>query len=213
MHKLITVLLMTLLLPFSAIAASNQNNPAGIPDLLQAAIDARDSGPAMQHLQMDSIVKSVFEETLPQINESVAKGEIILNPVLAAALGSLNSGNAATQRMATIFLSDELGKFLAYGVDSGAFSGNPISENERMQMDGGVFSRLGDISMARKEFSDTRVLKQDENSALVKTSLYDHGVRQSYPLQLKMERLNGVWKVTSLTNAVDLYKQILRGQR
>lgn len=213
MHKLITVLLITLLLPFSAIAASNQNNPADIPALLQAAIDARDSGPAMQHLQMDSIVKSVFEETLPQINESVAKGEIILNPVLAAALGSLNSGNAATQRMATIFLSDELGKFLAYGVDSGAFSGNPISENERMQMDGGVFSRLGDISMARKEFSDTRVLKQDENSALVKTSLYDHGVRQSYPLQLKMERLNGVWKVTSLTNAMDLYKQILREQR
>lgn len=207
------ILFITLLVPGFAFSAGPMDAPADVPAIMQGAIDSRNSAPAMPHLEMQSIVKSIFVDTLPQINESVRKGEIILNPVLAAALGSLNSGNAATIRMATIFLSDELGKFLAYGVDSGMFSGNPVSENQRIQMDGGLFSNLGEISMDRKEFSNGELVRQSGNTAVVKTSLYDHGVGQRYPLELKMERLNGIWKVTAISNAADLYKQLLNVQR
>lgn len=190
--------------------AASPGNPAELPAILQKSIDSKNSGLALQHLDLERIITNVFDETLPQINDSVLKGEILLSPPLAAALGSLNSGNNVTRRTASIFLTSEVSKLLVYGVESGSFAGDPLPKNDRMIMDGGIFSKFGDVSMARKEFHDTRLLRNDENTALVQTSLYDHDLGRDYALQLRLEQIDGLWKVVSIENAADLYRELVR---
>lgn len=209
MRILTATLVLILCLAITTAGAASPERPEKLPALLQAYIDAKDSASAMPHLDLERIITGIFDDTLPQINESVKNGEIILNPPLAAALGSLNSGNAVTKRAAVIFLTAEIGKLLAYGVDSGSFAGRPLPENERMMMDGGVFSKFGDISLERKEFSEGELLRESGKTALIRTRLYDHGVSQAYVLQLRLELEGGQWKVTSVENAADLYKKLL----
>lgn len=209
--RIFTALLaLTLFAAAAPAPAAGPDSPELLPTLLQAAIDARDSSRAMPYLNMERLITSVFTDSLPQINESVKKGEIRLSPPLAAALASLNSGNAVTQRTATIFLSSELSKFLIYGVDSGAFAGKPIPEDQRMQLDGGIFSRFGDISLARKEFSETRLLQDNGKTALIQTKLYDYGVRRAYLLKIRLEHVDGLWQACSVENAAELYKELLQ---
>lgn len=208
MRVLSTTILIILCLATAALAAS-PDRPEKLPALLQAAIDAKDSVTSMQHLDLERIVTGVFDETLPQINESVKNGEIVLNPPLAAALGSLNSGNAVTRRTAIIFLTSEVGKLLSYGIESGSFAGDPLPENTRKLMDGGVFSKFGDVSLDRKEFSDSELLMEDKKSALIQTRLYDHGVGRSYLLKLRLELENDLWKAVYIENAAELYKSLL----
>lgn len=207
MRILLTALTVVLCLAAGA-AAAVPEQPEKLPELLQTAIDAKDSASAMPHLDLERLVSGIFEDSLAQINESVQKGELILSPPLAAALGSLNSGNAVTRRTAIIFLTSEIGKLLVYGVDSGSFAGRPLPEDQRRMMDGGVFSRFGDVSLERKEFSDAKLLRNDGKTALIQTRLYDYGVRQSYLLQLRLELTDGLWKAVSVENAADLYKSL-----
>lgn len=209
MRILSALFIVFLFLAAPALAATAPKSPELLPALLQEAIDAKNSNAGMHHLDLDKISASIFEETLPQINQSVQKGELILSPPLAAALGSLNSGNAATKRMAMLFLTAEVRKLLIYGVDSGLFAGDPLSENERMLMDGGVFSKFGDVSMGRKELSPGVLLQKDEKSALVETKLYDHEFKQNYLLRLRMELQYNIWTVTAIDNAVDICQVLL----
>lgn len=207
------ILLMTLVAVFCIAPAAQAASPArpeALPAALQKAIDAKDSEAALRHLELERVIAGIFDETLPQINESVKKGEITLNPALAAVLGSFNSGNAVTRRTASIFLNSEVRKLLVYGVESGSFAGAPLPEDERMMMDGGVFAKFGDVSLARKEFSSTRLLREEGNTALIQTRLYDYGVKRAYILQLRLELVGGVWKITHINNAADLYKELLK---
>lgn len=206
--RILTIFL-AIIFSFCSIAAQASSNPEAVPAQLQKAIDLKDSGQAMPYLDLEKIVKNVFDETLPQINESVRKGELVLSPPLAAALGSLNSGNAASKRLAEIFLASELTKFIIYGVDSGAFSGNPLPKNERMIMDGGIFNKFGEISLARKEFSQTSLISKNNNTATIATSLYDYGVKQAYKLRLRLQLADGIWRVVAIENAAELYKELV----
>lgn len=208
--RMLTAFFTALLFFPAPLLAAVPERPVLLPAFFQAAIDARQSARAMPHLDVEKLVSSVFTDTLPQINESVKKGEIKLSPPLAAALASLNSGNSVTQRTAIIFLTSELAKFIAYGVDSGAFAGNPLPEDQRMQLDGGVFSRFGDISLARKEFSESSLLQDHGKTALIQTKLYDHGVRRAYTLKLRLELRDGLWKACAVENAAELYKELLQ---
>lgn len=189
--------------------AAGTESPEALPGLLQEAVDAKDGAAALRRLDLERVIARIFSETLPQINQSVQQGEIILNPPLAAALGSLNSGNAVMQRTATVFLTAEIGKLIAYGVESGSFAGTPLPEDERRLLDGGVFSQFGDISLARKEFSGTRLISREGDGAVIRTELFDYGVGRAYPLVLGLELTDGIWKVVSIDNAAALYKELL----
>lgn len=189
--------------------AAGAESPEALPGLLQQAVDSKDGEAALARLDLERVITRIFSETLPQINESVQRGEIILNPPLAAALGSLNSGNAMMQRTATVFLTAEIGKLIVYGVESGSFAGTPLPEDERRLLDGGVFSQFGDISLARKEFSGTRLIGREGDSAVIWTELFDYGVGRAYPLVLGLELTDGLWKVVSIDNAAELYKELL----
>lgn len=204
----IFLILIFMLLPGFAHAALSPDNPADIPDILQQGIDQKDSAQVMRHLNLDSIVTSIIDEQLDEINQGVINGELLLNQPLLVALASLNTGNATTRRTATIFLTSELNKFLIYGVDSGNFAGDPLPESQRMQMDGGVFNLLNVVSMKRKEFYLTKILRQDEKKALISTELFDAGTKRSYPLELDMAKENGTWVITKIANLQALIPQL-----
>ncbi len=192
--------LLLLLLPAIPAFAATQNAPQDVPALLQMAIDEQDADAALKHMDIEAVINNIVTTQLPQINAAVLQGNIRLNQALVTALAALNSGNAATRRTVVIFLSAEMSKFITFGVNSGAFAGTPISENERMSMDTGVFGQLGTISIQRKEFSGTKLLSLDGNKALISTNLRDFGAKKIYPLELQLQKSDNVWKVTSIHN-------------
>lgn len=208
--RIILVALIVVFCSSPALWAASPAQPELLPEALQAGIDTKNQYAVLQHLKLESLISGVFAETLPQINESVQKGEVILNPALAAVLGSFNSGNSVASRTASVFLHSEFEKFIAYGVESGSFAGDPLPEDERMMMDGGIFARFGDVSLERKEFSNTKLLHSDGKTALIQTTLYDYGVNRAYMLKLRLELVDGLWKVTHIDNAADLYKDLLK---
>lgn len=203
-------LALCLLLVFSSTAtAASPERPEMLPALLQEAIDAKNGDAALPHLNLESILDGVLSDALPQISQAAAQGRIALNPPLAAALGSLQSGNEVTRLTVILFLDSELEKFILYGINSGSFSGDPVPQDQRMAMNGGVFSKLGDISLDRKEFSGARLLAANSGSATVETALYDYGTGMSYPLRLKLELRDDIWTIVRVDNAAELCDKML----
>jgi hypothetical protein len=201
-----TLFLLLLLLPlFPALAAApEKDDPALLADILQAAVENQDSAAALRHLDLESLVAAVIEEDLPRINERVGKGELLLNPPLALALAGLNGGDPAMRGVISGFLAAELGKFIAYGIDSGSFAGRPRSPGELGMMDGGVFSLLDKVSLGRKEFSRAETLSLDGENALIRLELFDAASKKRYPLKLRLQYADRLWKAIRLENAADL---------
>ncbi|MDL2285714.1 hypothetical protein LJB93_03110 [Desulfovibrio sp. OttesenSCG-928-F07] len=184
--------------------ACAQNAPENVPTLLQNAIDSMQGEEAVKYFDMEQVINDIINTQLPVINQKAVNGEIKLNQQLFVALASLNSGNAATRRTTVLFLSSELNKFILYGVNSGNFAGKPLSENVQMTMDKGIFGQLGTISLERKEFTGTKLVAASNNKATVATSLYDHGAKRAYPLVLKMQKYDTMWKITAIENISEL---------
>ena len=179
-------------------------SPADLPALLQQGIEARDSAFVLQRVDMESILSAVITENLLQINAKAGRGELPLSPPLAAALSALNSGGETIQGAAKAFLAAELRKFIAYGVESGAFAGAAPPAAARSLMEGGVFAELG-IPFTRKTFlPPTQLLRQDEKNTLIQVQLYDEGSKKVYPLRLNLNDNGTLWKIIRVDNMEEL---------
>ncbi|MDR2050910.1 MAG: hypothetical protein LBQ63_03970 [Deltaproteobacteria bacterium] len=201
------VLLLLLFPPLTPALAAvpGADDPARLAYILQEAVDAPDSAAALRHLDLESLVAAAIDEELPRINERVKRGELILSPPLALALAGLNEGSPAMRGMISGFLAAELGKFIAYGIDGGFFAGRPRPDDELALLDGGVFSLLGRISGSRKELSGAETLILEGDSALIRLELSDAATGGRYPLELRLRRADGLWKIIRIENTAALF--------
>ncbi|MDR2503719.1 MAG: hypothetical protein LBD82_04970 [Deltaproteobacteria bacterium] len=204
----VLLLFLGLIVPLQAPAAETNaggtETPADLPALLQRGIQERDSAFVLQRVDMEGILDAAVTENLPQINAKAGRGELPLSPPLAAALSALNSGGETLQGAAKTFLAAELRKFIAYGVESGAFAGAAPPHAARSLMEGGVFAELG-VPFTRKTFLlPAKLLRQDEKNALIQVGLYDEGSRTVYPLRLNLSGNGPLWRITRVDNMEEL---------
>jgi hypothetical protein len=192
---------------------ADAGEPAALMRIWQRGIDGLDSAPVLERLDLESLLGAGLQEGLPLLNKSVSNGELRLSPPLALALSALNSGNEVMQASALRFVSGEVGKFIAYGVDSGSFAGKPLPAAELTRLDGGIFSQFGTVSARRKVFSAAKVLKQEEKSALISTNLFDEGSGRNYALELALQKREEGWTVIGVHNLSTLYTELLRSSK
>ena len=196
-----------------ALAETGTGDPADLPATIQTAIDGQDSALALGCLDLDSLVETLLNKNLPLINEQIRQGRLVLNPPLALALAAMNAAGPASGTMVKNFLTAELRKFIVYGVESGSFAGRPLDKDRLHQMDGGVFSHLGQISTARKVLGPAILMEQDEDSALVRTELFDAGARRSYPLELRLQKKQDQWQINEIENVEELARTLTGNQQ
>ncbi|MDR1124487.1 MAG: hypothetical protein LBM64_00270 [Deltaproteobacteria bacterium] len=184
-------------------------DPRRIVDILQQAIDTRDSELADSRIDFNTLGVAFLNNTMPQINERLRSGALTLPQPLPALLGSLNASSVSSRRPAQLFLSGELRTFVLYGVASGYFAGQPRPQNELTGLDGGLFLNLAALKPSRQKFGPAVLAAQDEASALILTSLTDSASGKSYELELMLAREDQSWVVYSIENADELFEQAL----
>ncbi|MDL2307701.1 hypothetical protein LJC48_06750 [Desulfovibrio sp. OttesenSCG-928-C06] len=189
-------------------SAGPEEQPESIPAILQQIIDKRDSAACEERIDFNAVSGHFFDDALPYLNEAVASGKIKLEGALPLLLSSLNSGQPAARIGARAMLGSEARKFVLYGISSGSFAGNPLPKEQLAQLDGGLFASLGSVSTARKEFRNGKQLSNDGTNAVVSTTLFDHGSRKAYNLNLGLEKRGTSWIITSIQNVESLLDKL-----
>ncbi len=190
-------------LPFSALAA----RPDETMNLLQKAVDSRDSGAVEKYIDLNAVIGDAMNTLLPMVTKAVDESKLNLDPTIAAILTGVNSGNAASKLMATQLVVSETRKFVIYGVKTGSFAGKPVPANG---LDGGLFLQFGGIDQNRKEFMNSKTLEEKGRQAVVATSVKDYYDNSVYNLLLDMEEQNGTWRVTRIKNVGDMLNLVFR---
>ena len=200
-----------LLVSCVSFAASTVEKPEDIVLILQRSMQANNAEQALKHIDINSLLNNLFDASLPRINEGMAKGEVEFILPVAMLLGSINSGNMVARQAAITFLGAEAEKFVRFGVESGAFSGNIQPENTINRLDGGLFVRKEHLRSYRCAFASAELLEHRGNGAVVKTVLQIDNQRAFVPLELRLEERNGLWRIVDICNAPDLVAAMLGG--
>ena len=187
-----TSLVLAVLLCLRAVSAFAASSPEESIHRLQEGVDNAETERVLSYLDIDQVVGRALDAAL--------KHEEVLRitkqyPPLAFALslgGGLGTG------VIQDFLTAEVKQFVLYGVSSGAFAGRPHSGKPKPGglMDGLLRGGAKD----RKIFGEAITRHREGDTALVSTSLFDAGSGETYPLELKLERQNTLWRVMEITN-------------
>ena len=180
-------------------AASAAAKPEACIAMLQNGIDTKDLALVEQHLDIDSVTAkgavSVFAD------KDIAK-EAARHPALGLMLAL--GGNAANNEALISLIASEVREYVEYGVRSGAFAGKPEETQKPYQGLFGKAFRGG--AKDRMTFGETKLLRQEGASAIVVTTLTERGKGRAYPLHLRLEQQNAVWRVTEVVNIADFIR-------
>lgn len=188
----LTLLVLSLLV-FSAVPAFAASPEATIP-ILQKSIDSSDAALLEKHMDLDSVINKATDFVLADPTALKAAQQTPAVALLIAGMGADPKAKAMLKKI----LAQETRNFATQGVSSGAFAGKKPSGKSK---DGGLLSPLfADASKGRKEFGPAKLLERKGGSAKVSTSLYDAGAKERYPLELRLEEQQGVWRVVEVMN-------------
>ncbi|SBW04842.1 conserved exported hypothetical protein [uncultured delta proteobacterium] len=168
--------------------------------MLQQGIDTKDLSVVETYLDIDGVVAKGLTQVLadPELVNEAAQ-----NPAIAMVLAL--GGNAATNEALRSLLVSEARSYVTYGVVSGAFAGKPEKTATPYQ---GVFGKVfrgGEKD--KKVFGPAKVKQSGKNGAVVTTVLADGTKGRAYPLELRMARQEGVWRVVEVANAADFMRK------
>lgn len=181
------------LLAFPAISAFAASPESTIP-LLQKSIDSSDAALLEKHMDLDSVINKATDFVLADPTALKAAQQTPAVALLIAGMGADPKAKAMLKKI----LAQETRSFATQGVSSGAFAGKKPSGKSN---DSGLLSPLfADASKGRKEFGPAKLLERNGGSARVSTTLYDAGAKERYPLELRLEEQQGVWRVMEVIN-------------
>ena len=194
------------LFPLSGLAA--EPGPAGAIQALQSAITTRDVALMERHINLDKVIGSAVDAVLADSN-AIKQAEQT-SPAVALVLAGMGS-DERVKTVARHLLNTEMKQFVRYGVSSGTFAG---TAKAGPHPGAGLFSSLlrggaGD----KKSFGSATVRNQTADTAQVTTSLADATSGETYPLDLALQKQDGVWRVTEITNIHALIKRTVAGSK
>lgn len=161
--------------------------------MLQKGIDEKDIALVEKYLDINAVVGSAVDQLLA--DEEIVR-EAGKNPVIALmlAMGGNKGGGEALRTV----LAAEARSYVCYGVTSGAFAGDPGKNVGGYQSIFGNVFRGGEKDV--KRFGPATIVSRGENVAVVATTLTDGVKNRVYPLELNMEKRDGIWLVAGLAN-------------
>lgn len=183
-----------------SLAPAAAAGPADSIRMLQQGIDAKDLSLVEKYLDIDGVVAKGLKQVLVDrefVNEAAQ------NPAIAMVLAL--GGNAATNEALQSLLVAEARGYVSHGVVSGAFAGSPEKTATPYRGIFGNVFRGGEKD--KKVFGPAKLVKSGKNDAVVTTVLADGTKGRAYPLELRMARQDGVWRVVELANAADFMRK------
>lgn len=161
--------------------------------MLQKGIDTKDMGLVDKYLDVDAVAGRAVDHFLT--DEDVLR-EAGKSPAIAMVL-ALGGSAGASDAVRTVLIA-EAREYVKYGITSGAFAGSPENAASSYQsLFGKVFRGDG---KDRKRFGPSTVKSLDKNTAVVSTTLLEGIKERAYPLELRMEKQGGVWRIVALEN-------------
>ena len=182
----------------SAGAAARAAGPEDSIRMLQQAMDTRDMALVEKYLDLDgTVVKAVDVIITDQdVLRQAGQASFALGAMLA--MGS----DEKTVPVLRDLMQTEVREYIRHGVVSGAFAGKP---QEGASTYNGIFGKAfrGGVK-DKKQFGPAKIKKREKETAIVATSLAYGTKGKSYPLELRLERQQGVWRVVEIANAAEL---------
>jgi hypothetical protein len=199
------------LLPCASYAAAPVEKPEDIALILQQAMRTNSTAQALSHIDLNALLNNVFDSSLPQLTQAMDKGEVEFSLPVTMALGGLNSGNMLTRKAAVAFFSTEAQKFIRFGIESGAFSGDIQPSSVIDRLDAGLFARKDQLQAYKCAFIPAKLLERRGKGAVVATVLQADSLRDLVPLELCLEERDGLWNIVDVRNAPELLTWALGG--
>ncbi len=186
--------------PFRLMVFAAQGPEASIA-MLQKAVSTHDLALTERYLDIDGVTAKAMDVLLA--DDAAIKA--LNSDALAVGLTLAVSGGANTVAVFKDFLQGEARVYVRHGVVSGAFAGNLV---EGASTYGGLFKKaFRGKGKDKIVFGPAKEMKREGESALVATTLAQGVKNHAYPLELRLERQDGVWRVVELTNARELIQQ------
>lgn len=182
----------------AASAAGQSGDPAGSVAMLQKAIDTNDMALAEQYMDIDGVIAKGIESVI--VDENIMR-EGAKHPAInmALALGP-KTGNEILRAL----LSSEAREYVRHGIVSGAFAGNPRADAPPYR---GIFPKAfrgGDKD--KRSFGAASVTMRSGDTAHVRTTLVEGRKNAVHPLDLVMQKRDGVWRVVEVANTAALFR-------
>ena len=195
-----TLLAVVLALGFGGSVAFAATGPEAAIAALQKGITTRDISLVETHLDIDAVATSAAIQIFT--DKEVAK-EVARHPALSLMLAL--GGNVATNEALLSLFTSEAREYVEYGVRSGAFTGKTDTTQPPYQ---GLFGKaFRGNGKDTKTFGPAEILQRTKNTAFVATTLTEGAKGRAYPLQLRLERQDAVWRVTELVNVADFVRR------
>lgn len=185
-------------------ASSAAKSPEASISMLQKAVNTRDMALAEQYLDIDGVTAKAVDV----IASDPAALQALGNDIVAATLALAMGGNEKANPLLKNLLQNEAREYVRHGVVSGAFAGT-VAEGASTY--GGLFKKAFRGGEKNKiVFGPATVRKRDGPIALVATNLAQGTKGRVYPLELRLEERDGVWRVVELANIQDFIQKSVK---
>lgn len=191
-------------LTFCPLARAASSDPLSAIVKAQQGIDQSDIDIFNQAVDVDSVLNKASGSLNTALREQMAAGKLGGGAGAMVLLLSSAEGNPAQAGLLKQYMLSEVKSFVAAGVNGGYFAGKP---NGRVKPESGTLAAsLPRLSKARKELVPGKVMSQQGDKATVSATFVDAKAGR-FPLALALERQNGNWRVTEVTNSAELLEE------
>lgn len=202
MKKILGCLL--IVLSISITSANASESPSLCIKEIQYALDSRDIDLFEKRANIDAIVKqsvTFFVNYLRQAD----KNQTPLPPMLSMLALSLNSQMGDSLQS---ILSAEAADFIRFGIREGYLTGHA---KNRSNTDGILATIFSAISTGRKTITMKGSARMEEDETChVDATLHDEGNGETYPILLRLKKVNGLWQADAIENLQQLGKILIQ---
>ena len=166
--------------------------------MLQKGVDTRDLALVEKYLDSDGTVVKAVDVIVTDKDILRQAGQASFAIAAILAMGS-------DEKMVPVLrdlMKSEAREYIRHGVVSGAFAGAP---QEGVSTYGGIFGKVfRGGNKDRKKFGPATLKTSGKETAVVATTLADGAKGRTYPLELRLERQQGIWRVVEIVNVSQL---------
>lgn len=185
------------------VLAATATSPSQTVANIGAAIDNADIEAFERLVDVDAMLNDSLNVFLREMRKPENSSR--MSPMLAIMFSQAGAGGPGGEKLRQL-LKEEGKAFVHNGINSGAFAGKKLASSRQA----GILAPLfADASIGRKEITYIEQPKKDGEAWLVPFTVRDYGNDQDYRLVGRLSPTVNGWRLTSLQNLDQIFRQIL----
>jgi|GEM_PF-3271753 len=191
-------------------AARAASSPLEALATAQKGIAGHDYAVLSQGVDVSSVLDNATDSLLAELKRQMNEGNMVGDSTVTTLLLMLVDDDSGKGGMVRSLLRMEAENLLRTAVNAGYIDGKPDPSKAG---NAGMFkSALKELGRSKKRLAPGKVLKEQDDSATVSASFVD-SIEGIFPLELRMEKEQGQWRVKEIMNIRQLIEQATAGMR